>query len=57
MDKTNNVIVLDADARFKARMIKVATAVIALAAGVEDLATRERIQAKARRLVERAREL
>ena len=56
MDKTNNVIVLDAGTRFKARMTKAAAAVIALAEGVEDPATRERIQAKARRLIERARD-
>ena len=57
MNKTNNVIVLDADTRFKARMAKVTAAVIALAEGVEDPAVRERVQARARRLAERVREL
>ena len=57
MNKTNNVIVLDADTRFKARMAKVTAAVIALAEGVEDPAARERVQTRARRLAERVREL
>ena len=57
MDKPNNVVVLDADTRFKTRMIKVAGMVIELARNVEDPAARERIQTRARRLAERVREL
>ena len=57
MDKTNNVVVLDADTRFKTRMLKVAGMVIEMARNVEDPAVRERIQARARRLAERVREL
>lgn len=56
MNKTNNVVVLDANTRFKARMTKATATVLALAEGVEDPATRERIQAKARRLAERVRD-
>ena len=57
MGKTNNVVVLDADTRFKTRMLKVAGMVIEMARNVEDPAVRERIQARARRLAERVREL
>ena len=57
MDKSNNVVVLDADTRFKTRMLKVAGMVIEMARNVEDPAVRERIQARARRLAERVREL